>query len=811
MCMNRRLLLCIAALSALVLSLSPASGQALVVTQKTWTLSGQTARGWIATVKLTDPSVEIVVTSPTPTGTPEANLLATDLWHTQSGNKVSINANFFGKLTDPAADIIGLSVTDGTVVSPIRQFGATPDPAIMFRADRTAQVGFLSNTDAQAAWDAVAGVGPSNTDTVPGTLLVTDGVNTGATARVDPLNRNPRTALGLNQAGDTLIIIEVDGRQTGWSVGMTLPELADALLQAGAYRAVNLDGGGSSAFIYTQDNGTVVKNRPSDGTFRPVANHLGIKINAASSQYRNTRPIRGAKLRPPETLTGVGSLDESLANLCRAGITDVFLETFYWGVTTGGQGTFNARFGYNYLNQAIKLAARYGQRVHAWCEMGYWQYQSVGAYNFTVNPPGQSQGNPAWKVAHITTPSITGDAADQVFANLAHPGVRSKLVSYVGELASEPGLWSIFADYCRFPVDNNTADSYTAPWSYDTWSRQTFQAAFGSDPLTSAATPTGSQWNNFVSWRRTGITQTVGAMYQAIKAANPTMLMAVDVPPAAATNSAQFAKMQDWPSWAASNFCDVVSPMCYSSTTTSIASEIQTARSLAAGKPLWVALALTGSASHPGLTSQLDTAKINGAEDIAIFKADVFSDAALRTELATWLNANATRQRGDFNNDGYVDARDRSVFLGIFSGTPVTVTGRNSRLNYNGDTVIDQSDWTAFSREFSRARFGEDGVVDHRDLTAFLQCLGSTSVTAMPAIHLYDLDGDSDVDYADQLILHALLTVPVAPDTDVDQDGDTEINDLYALNQNLNRDVNRDGIINSTDIAALENVLKAMN
>jgi hypothetical protein len=251
--------------------------------------------------------------------------------------------------------------------------------------------------------------------------------------------------------------------------------------------------------------------------------------------------------------------------------------------------------------------------------------------------------------------------------------------------------------------------------------------------------------------------------------------------------------------------------MCYSSTTTSIASEIQTARSLAAGKPLWVALALTGSASHPGLTSQLDTAKINGAEDIAIFKADVFSDAALRTELATWLNANATRQRGDFNNDGYVDARDRSVFLGIFSGTPVTVTGRNSRLNYNGDTVIDQSDWTAFSREFSRARFGEDGVVDHRDLTAFLQCLGSTSVTAMPAIHLYDLDGDSDVDYADQLILHALLTVPVAPDTDVDQDGDTEINDLYALNQNLNRDVNRDGIINSTDIAALENVLKAMN
>jgi hypothetical protein len=57
--------------------------------------------------------------------------------------------------------------------------------------------------------------------------------------------RHPRTAVGKRSDG-TLLLVTVDGRQPGESVGMTLPELTDFLLELEAVFAINLDGGGST-------------------------------------------------------------------------------------------------------------------------------------------------------------------------------------------------------------------------------------------------------------------------------------------------------------------------------------------------------------------------------------------------------------------------------------------------------------------------------------------------------------------------------------------------------------------------------------
>jgi hypothetical protein len=519
--------------------------------------------------------------------------------------------------------------------------------------------------------------------------------------------------------------------------------------------------------------------------------------------------MRGVKLRPPDNLTGPASLDESLRACANAGITDVFLETFYWGVSTGKAGTFNARFNFDYLAAAIRMSAGYGMRVHAWCQMGYWQYQSVGAYNFTINPPGQSLGDPAWKVVHVNpATTLTGDVADQGFVNLAHPGPRAKLVSYVAELARVPGLCTVFADYCRFPLDDSTADAYPGPWSYDAWSRTTFQSTYGSDPLLTAATPGQSRWNTFVSWRRDGITQTVGALYQSVKTTNPTMTFAIDVPPSPPTNAAQLAKMQDWPTWASTGICDVVSPMCYSSTLAGIASEIATTRTHAAGKPLWVALALTGSSAHPDLTSQLNTALTNNVEDIAIFKSDVFLVPARQVELSSWLTANATRQRGDLNSDLVIDARDWAAFAAVYTGTPVGVTPANARLDYDANAVINENDFTAFKAEFARWHFGEDGV-DPRDLDALLACWGDSAAPGVATLHLYDLNADGIVNAKDSLILLSLMRIAPSMDADINADARYDIEDLYAHIRTPTRDVNRDRAVNAADAASLTSLLRA--
>ena len=82
------------------------------------------------------------------------------------------------------------------------------------------------------------------------------------------LMRHPRTAIGWNK--DSYFLVEVDGRQSGLSVGMTFPELADYMVKLGCEQAMNLDGGGS-ATLWVRGN---VMNSPSEGRERPGANSL---------------------------------------------------------------------------------------------------------------------------------------------------------------------------------------------------------------------------------------------------------------------------------------------------------------------------------------------------------------------------------------------------------------------------------------------------------------------------------------------------------------------------------------------------------
>ncbi|MBX7079499.1 MAG: phosphodiester glycosidase family protein [Nannocystaceae bacterium] len=84
--------------------------------------------------------------------------------------------------------------------------------------------------------------------------------------------RHPRTAAGLSQDRRTLILAVVDGR-SDISIGMRCTELAELMLELGAWDASNLDGGGSST-MWIEGEGVV--NVPSDGAQRVVGNHLGV-------------------------------------------------------------------------------------------------------------------------------------------------------------------------------------------------------------------------------------------------------------------------------------------------------------------------------------------------------------------------------------------------------------------------------------------------------------------------------------------------------------------------------------------------------
>lgn len=84
------------------------------------------------------------------------------------------------------------------------------------------------------------------------------------------VRRNPRTLAGVTRAG-RLLLVAVDGRRPGFSVGASFEESAGVLRALGAADGVNLDGGGSTALSV----GPELVTRPSDATGeRPIADAL---------------------------------------------------------------------------------------------------------------------------------------------------------------------------------------------------------------------------------------------------------------------------------------------------------------------------------------------------------------------------------------------------------------------------------------------------------------------------------------------------------------------------------------------------------
>jgi len=80
------------------------------------------------------------------------------------------------------------------------------------------------------------------------------------------VRRNPRTLAGITPEGN-LLLVAVDGRQPGYSVGATFEESALIMRALCAEEAVNLDGGGSTTLTIGEE----LVNRPSDATGeRPI-------------------------------------------------------------------------------------------------------------------------------------------------------------------------------------------------------------------------------------------------------------------------------------------------------------------------------------------------------------------------------------------------------------------------------------------------------------------------------------------------------------------------------------------------------------
>lgn len=215
-------------------------------------------------VDLTEPTIEFFSTPSNGAGPMETDGQTTTTFVDAYGVAVGVNANFFSPVTtipnDPR-DLSGLAISQGMLVSPAE----SGRPMALITRSNVVTLTTSAPANPTNFWTAVAG----------SDLILINGVPQLTNCTTSFCNENPRTAVGVSSNGHYFYLMVIDGRQPGWSDGATLVETGEWLLRLGAWRGLNLDGGGSTAMAKLENGAAVLLNRPSGGVQRVNGNHLG--------------------------------------------------------------------------------------------------------------------------------------------------------------------------------------------------------------------------------------------------------------------------------------------------------------------------------------------------------------------------------------------------------------------------------------------------------------------------------------------------------------------------------------------------------
>ncbi|MDN4492169.1 S-layer homology domain-containing protein [Ureibacillus aquaedulcis] len=168
----------------------------------------------------------------------------------------------------------------------------------------------------------------------------------------------PRTAVAIDSTGTKVFLVTVDGRQSGYSNGTSLSDLASYLISQGASAAINLDGGGSTTMVVRNPGGYYPRlvNSPSDGSERRVSAILQV-VNTAPQGTLKSMTLGSI---PSEVVKG-GSINLKVASAYDDQLNPIELNSSQvkWSVE-GNIGTINGTTFTATANGQGKIIAQYG-------------------------------------------------------------------------------------------------------------------------------------------------------------------------------------------------------------------------------------------------------------------------------------------------------------------------------------------------------------------------------------------------------------------------------------------------------------------
>jgi uncharacterized lipoprotein YddW (UPF0748 family) len=361
---------------------------------------------------------------------------------------------------------------------------------------------------------------------------------------------------------------------------------------------------------------------PSLGAIRPAFADSGA-IAAPPASPRATWVVRDALLSPKE-------IRRMVDDAAQAGITDLFVQVRGRGdayyesdIVPPGPPLLDSwrRFGhYDPLGMVLELAHEHDIRVHAWLNVYLvWSGKEPPEGHVVLeHPEWLASDRDGTSMAMMSKRAFESAWTEGVYLDPGRRDVVQHFLDVVRELVERYPVDGIHLDYVRYPVMDV---------GYNEAMRAGFQRRTGVDPMELEANASGlkrergrdgytellGEWREFKSAQVTALVGAVRGLTQSMK---PDMMLSAAVKPDA--ESARKEVGQDWVRWVNEGLVDVVAPMMYSTSRSTVRRQAEELARLVPPDRIWPGIAVYNQ-SLSAAESKIRDCRAAGLDGLSIY------------------------------------------------------------------------------------------------------------------------------------------------------------------------------------------------
>lgn len=333
--------------------------------------------------------------------------------------------------------------------------------------------------------------------------------------------------------------------------------------------------------------------------------------------------LKGVWIRPTEHTPE--QIESTIDKIKDAGITDIFLETYYHGSTIYPSSVMRKnKFreqkdeykGFDPLKVWVDKAHANNIKVHVWFQTFYTGNTSLSDPNsiLSVRP---DWANVQKRNSDAKSPMPSVSEHNGYFLDPANKNVQKFLLSLLNEVTSKYKVDGINVDYIRYPASlskgfTNFEDS---TWGYSKVAREEFLSIYGKDPV--ELTKDEPLWTKWEEYRQQKVTEFVSSLRSTVDSKNITISTVIF--PNIVT--AKETKLQNWQEWSQKDYIDAFTPLVLGSDDESALNDLSEIHSLSSYKTkVYAGLFVPFTNGEPAdMLRQIKAARMSNANGVILF------------------------------------------------------------------------------------------------------------------------------------------------------------------------------------------------